>query len=85
MQGCAKPRKGLPFDNPAQAKRSAGATGCSITIFSFVLKSGDNSRKAFIFVFISGTLVFFYKSFGNSHLYSNLIAFSHFSSLFSDI
>jgi hypothetical protein len=24
MQGCAQPRQGLPFDNPVQAKRSAG-------------------------------------------------------------
>jgi hypothetical protein len=36
MQGCAQPRQGLPFDNPVQAKRSAGYENSKLNRMQYI-------------------------------------------------
>ncbi|MDR1865077.1 MAG: hypothetical protein LBR08_05830, partial [Bacteroidales bacterium] len=36
MQGCAPPRQGLPFDNPVQAKRSAGYENSKLNRMQYI-------------------------------------------------
>ncbi|MDR1864844.1 MAG: hypothetical protein LBR08_04655, partial [Bacteroidales bacterium] len=37
MQGCAQPRQGLPFDNPVQAKRSAGYENSKLNRMQYII------------------------------------------------
>jgi hypothetical protein len=64
MQGCAQPRQGLPFDNPVQAKRSAGYENSklnrmqyTISILSFAALQ-KLSCGAVIVPFLDGLLYF---------------------------
>jgi hypothetical protein len=45
MQGCAQPRQGLPFDNPVQAKRSAGYENSKLNRMQYKEKIGLKSDR----------------------------------------
>jgi hypothetical protein len=45
MQGYAQPRQGLPFDNPVQAKRSAGYENSKLNRMQYKLKRKAKERE----------------------------------------
>jgi hypothetical protein len=50
MQGCAQPRQGLPFDNPVQAKRSAGYENSKLNRMQYISPTwGFPAKRVFIF------------------------------------